>query len=126
MVWVLRGGNSVPQLAPRAELPFDFIKTGLLYSIPLITVAAASAFGWMLAYLRGPDQVSDWISNTAGTDPRTIMFLLVAAFVIIGGFVDAIPAIIIFMPIIVKLTELRRDQSGAHGRRHHRHPRPSA
>ena len=35
-----------------------------------------------------------------------IMFLLVAAFVIIGDFVDAIPAIIIFMPIINKLTEI--------------------
>jgi tripartite ATP-independent transporter DctM subunit len=89
-----------------SELPLDFIKTGLLYSIPLITVAAASAFGWMLAYLRGPDQVSDWITHAAGTDPRTIMFLLVAAFVIIGDFVDAIPAIIIFMPIILKLTDL--------------------
>jgi C4-dicarboxylate transporter, DctM subunit len=88
------------------ELPFDFAKAGLLYSIPLITVAAASAFGWMLAYLHGPDLVSDWISVNAGTDPRMIMFLLVAAFVIIGDFVDAIPAIIIFMPIIAKLTEI--------------------
>src|SRR3954469_6791045 len=44
------------------ELPLDFAKTGLLYSIPLITVAAASAFGWMLAYLRGPDLVSGWIA----------------------------------------------------------------
>src|SRR6266446_10405045 len=51
------------------ELPLDFAKAGLLYSIPLITVAAASAFGWMLAYLRGPDLVSDWITQTAGTDP---------------------------------------------------------
>ncbi len=88
------------------ELPLDFAKAGLLYSIPLITVAAASAFGWMLAYLRGPDLVSDWITQTAGTDPTTIMFLLVGAFVIIGDFVDAIPAIIIFMPIINKLTEI--------------------
>jgi C4-dicarboxylate transporter, DctM subunit len=88
------------------ELPLDFAKAGLLYSIPLITVAAASAFGWMLAYLRGPDLVSDWITLRAGTDPRMIMFLLVAAFVIIGDFVDAIPAIIIFMPIITKLTEI--------------------
>src|SRR5947199_7457772 len=88
------------------ELPLDFAKAGLLYSIPLITVAAASAFGWMLAYLRGPDLVSDWITQTAGTDPITIMFLLVGAFVIIGDFVDAIPAIIIFMPIINKLTEI--------------------
>src|SRR5437763_720489 len=41
-----------------SELPLDFAKGGLLYSIPLINVAAASAFGWMLAYLRGPDLVS--------------------------------------------------------------------
>ena len=34
------------------------------------------------------------------------MFLLVGAFVIIGDFVDAIPAIIIFMPIINRLTEI--------------------
>ena len=89
-----------------SQLPLDFAKAGLLYSIPLITVAAASAFGWMLAYLRGPDLVSDWITVHAGTDPTMIMFLLVAAFVIIGDFVDAIPAIIIFMPIITKLTEI--------------------
>jgi C4-dicarboxylate transporter, DctM subunit len=34
------------------------------------------------------------------------MFLLVALFVIVGDFIDAVPAIIIFMPIILKLTEL--------------------
>jgi C4-dicarboxylate transporter, DctM subunit len=99
---------AIPFLNPRhvTKLPMDFVRAGLLYSIPLITVAAASAFGWMLAYLRGPDAVSDWISGFAGTDPGRIMFLLVAAFVIIGDFVDAIPAIIIFMPIITKLTDL--------------------
>jgi len=99
---------AIPLLNPRhlARLPMDFVGAGLLYSIPLITVAAASAFGWMLAYLRGPDAVSEWIGGVAGTDPKTILFALVAAFVIIGDFVDAIPAIIIFMPIIVKLTEL--------------------
>jgi C4-dicarboxylate transporter, DctM subunit len=34
------------------------------------------------------------------------MILLVLLFVVIGDFVDAVPAIIIFMPIILKLTEL--------------------
>ena len=99
---------AIPLLNPRhiRALPLDFAKAGLLYSIPLITVAAASAFGWMLAYLRGPDLVSDWITNAAGTNPMAIMSLLVGAFVIIGDFVDAIPAIIIFMPIINKLTEI--------------------
>src|SRR5437867_10527134 len=43
------------------RLPGDFMYTGLLYSLPLAAVAAASAFGWMLAYLRGPDTVAEYI-----------------------------------------------------------------
>jgi TRAP-type C4-dicarboxylate transport system permease large subunit len=88
------------------HLPRDFVYTGLLYSIPLALVAAASAFGWMLAYLRGPDIVSGWIQVVAGTDGRIIMLLLVFLFIVIGDFMDAVPAIIIFMPIVIKLNEL--------------------
>lgn len=87
------------------HLPRDMAMTGLLYSIPLITIGAASVFGWMLAYLRGPAVVSGWISSAAGGDPVLIMLLLVALFVVVGDFIDAIPAIIIFMPIIDDLTK---------------------
>ncbi len=98
----------IPIMQPRhiRQLPGDFIYTGMLYSLPLALVAAASAFGWMLAYLRGPDAVADLISVHAGTDPLMIMFLLVLLFILVGDFIDAVPAIIIFMPIINKLTEL--------------------
>jgi TRAP-type C4-dicarboxylate transport system permease large subunit len=88
------------------NLPRDFVYTGLLYSLPLALVAGASAFGWMLAYLRGPDIVSGWIELVAGHDGRIIMILLVLLFIVIGDFMDAVPAIIIFMPIVNKLTEL--------------------
>lgn len=87
------------------SLPRDMAMTGLLYSIPLITIGAASMFGWMLAYLRGPAMVSEWLSQLAGGDPFMIMLLLVALFVIVGDFIDAIPAIIIFMPLILDLTK---------------------
>ncbi|HEY4985836.1 MAG TPA: TRAP transporter large permease [Bradyrhizobium sp.] len=98
----------VPVLSPKhiRHLPRDFIYTGLLYSIPLALVAAASAFGWMLAYLRGPDLVAGWIEAYAGTDGRMIMLLLVLVFIIVGDFMDAVPAIIIFMPIVIKLNDL--------------------
>lgn len=87
------------------RLPRDMAMTGLLYSIPLITIGAASMFGWMLAYLRGPVVVSEWIANAAGNEPLLIMLFLVLLFVIVGDFIDAIPAIIIFMPIITDLTK---------------------
>jgi len=98
----------IPLLNPRhiPRLAGDFMYTGLLYSLPLAAVAGASAFGWMLAYLRGPDAVAELISHYAGTDPAKIMFLLVVLFVIVGDFIDAVPAIIIFMPIINKLTQV--------------------
>jgi tripartite ATP-independent transporter DctM subunit len=98
---------AIPVLNPQhiRRLPRDMALTGLLYSIPLITIGAASVFGWMLAYLRGPAVVSGWISSAAGGDPFMIMLLLVVLFIIVGDFIDAIPAIIIFMPIIADLTQ---------------------
>ena len=87
------------------RLPRDFIEAGLVFSLPLITIAAASAFGWLVAYLRGPIVVAGWIECVAGTDPTAVMFLLVAVFVIVGDFIEPIPAIIIFMPVVNQLTE---------------------
>ncbi|HKS85540.1 MAG TPA: TRAP transporter large permease [Pseudolabrys sp.] len=87
------------------NLPRDMALTGLLYSIPLITIGGASAFGWMLAYLRGPAVVSDWIAQAAGGDPFLIMLYLTGLFIIVGDFIDAVPAIIIFMPLIIDLTK---------------------
>ena len=98
----------IPLYRPRHvfELPRDFMYAGLLYSLPLAAVAAASTFGWMVAYLRGPDLVATYITGFAGHSGPMIMFALVVLFVIVGDFIDAVPAIIIFMPIINKLTEI--------------------
>ncbi|MEO7152688.1 MAG: TRAP transporter large permease subunit, partial [Burkholderiaceae bacterium] len=53
----------------------------------------------------GPAVVSGWIAGAAGNNPVMIMLLLVLLFIIVGDFIDAIPAIIIFMPIISDLTK---------------------
>ena len=100
----------IPLLKPGhfRELPRDFAQAGLVFSLPLITIAAASAFGWLVAYLRGPIVVSGWISGIAGNNPMEIMFLLVLVFVIVGDFIEPIPAIIIFMPVVNTLA----DQAG--------------
>jgi len=83
----------------------DFVHAGLIFSLPLITIGAASAFGWLLAYLRGPIVVAGWIGQVAGTDPTAIMFSLVVVFTIVGDFIEPIPAIIIFMPVVNALTD---------------------
>ena len=87
------------------NLAYDFCHAGLIFSLPLITIAAATSFGWLLAYLRGPIVVSGWITAFAGTDPHLILFSLVLVFVIVGDFIEPIPAVIIFMPVVNQLTE---------------------
>jgi tripartite ATP-independent transporter DctM subunit len=57
------------------QLPHDLALTGLLYSIPLITIAASSAFGWMLAYLSAtsstPSRRSSSSCRSSPTSRRT-------------------------------------------------------
>jgi len=89
-----------------SQLPRDMMNAGILYAVPMSCVAGASAFGWLIAYLNAPAVVSDWIEGIAGTDPLLILFLVVAMFIVIGQFLDAVPAIIIFMPIVSALVEL--------------------
>lgn len=88
------------------NLPKDFINAGVLYSLPLLAVAAASAFAYLFAFLGGAQTVSEWVQGIAGTDQRAIMFILAFVLIIVGQFIDAIPAIVIFVPIIASLVEL--------------------
>ncbi|HEY3636154.1 MAG TPA: TRAP transporter large permease [Caldimonas sp.] len=85
-------------------LPYDFCIAGLIFSLPLITIGAANAFGWMLAYLRGSIVIAEWITGIAGSDPHLIMLLMVLLFTVIGDFIEPVPTIIIFMPLVNVLT----------------------
>ncbi len=97
----------IPLLNPKhiRKLPYDFCQAGLIYSLPLITIAAAAAFGWMLAYLRGALIIADWITGICGNDPHLIMIALVLLFTIVGDFIEPVPTIIIFMPLVNALTQ---------------------
>jgi tripartite ATP-independent transporter DctM subunit len=97
----------IPSLNPQHiwKLPYDFCLAGLIFSLPLITIGAANAFGWMLAYLRGASVIAEWITAIAGNDPHAIMLLMVLLFTIIGDFIEPVPTIIIFMPLVNALTQ---------------------
>jgi C4-dicarboxylate transporter, DctM subunit len=88
-----------------AKLPYDFCLAGLIFALPLITIGAANAFGWMLAYLRGAIVIADWITGLAGNDPHLIMLLMVLLFTIVGDFIEPVPTIIIFMPLVNALVQ---------------------
>jgi C4-dicarboxylate transporter, DctM subunit len=105
VVWILF--VVIPTLNPGhlKQLPYDFCLAGLIFSLPLITIGAANAFGWLFAYLRGALVIAEWLTAIAGNDPHLIMLLLVLLFTIIGDFIEPVPTIIIFMPLVNALTQ---------------------
>lgn len=70
------------------------LETGRLSAVALFCVGTASAFGWMLAYYQIPREllanVTSWGMGAIG-----VGFFIALVFLIVGCFLDAIPAIII-------------------------------
>jgi TRAP-type C4-dicarboxylate transport system permease large subunit len=68
--------------------------TGKLSAIALFCVGTASAFGWLLAYYQIPQAL---LSNVTawGLGPIGVGFFVALCFLVVGCFLDAIPAIVI-------------------------------
>jgi tripartite ATP-independent transporter DctM subunit len=78
----------------RHHLWTAFLETGKLSAIALFCVGTASVFGWLLAYFQIPrallENVTSWGLGLVG-----VGFFVAAVFLVVGCFLDAIPAIII-------------------------------
>ena len=77
-------------------------ETGRLAAVALFCVGTASCFGWLLAYYNIPEAilagVSSWGMGRAATG-----FFIAGVFLVVGCFLDAIPAIIIVGSILQPL-----------------------
>jgi tripartite ATP-independent transporter DctM subunit len=80
------------------------VDTGRLASVALFCVGTASVFGWLLAYYQIPKallaNVTEW-----GLGPIGVGFLIAASFLVVGCFLDAIPAIIIVGTVLQPLAQ---------------------
>ena len=78
----------------RHHLWTALLEAGKLSAIALFCVGTASVFGWLLAYFQIPrallENVTSWGLGLIG-----VGFFIAAVFLVVGCFLDAIPAIII-------------------------------
>ena len=81
-----------------------FLDTGKLAAVALFCVGTASAFGWLLAYYQIPKAllagVQAWDMGITATG-----FFIAFVFLVVGCFLDAIPAIIIVGTILPPLAQ---------------------
>ena len=78
------------------------LDTGRLAAVALFCVGTASAFGWLLAYYQIPkallSNVTEW-----GLGPIGVSFFIAFVFLVVGCFLDAIPAIVIVGTVLQPL-----------------------
>jgi tripartite ATP-independent transporter DctM subunit len=88
----------------RKKLVQALAETGRLSAVALFCVGTASVFGWLLAYYQIPrvllENVTSWGLGITG-----VGFFIAFAFLVVGCFLDAIPAIIILGTTLQPLAE---------------------
>jgi len=86
----------------RERILTQFTKAVKLYSITLFCVGTATCFSWILAYYKTPELVikilGPWLDH-----PSLILFLVMVIYLFLGTIIDAIPAIIILLPVLSRL-----------------------
>jgi tripartite ATP-independent transporter DctM subunit len=80
------------------------LETGRLTGVALFCVGTASAFGWLLAYYQIPKALLAGV-ETWGMGPIATGFFISGVFLVVGCFLDAIPAIVIVGTVLEPLAK---------------------
>ena len=86
------------------EIKDVLYNTTRLASISLFCIGTASAFGWVMAYYQLPKLVVATLAQY-GVGITSVGLIEAAAFLFIGCFIDAVPAIIIIAPLLAPLAQ---------------------
>ncbi len=84
------------------QVPRVFYESARFAAISLFCIGTASAFGWLLAYFHVPQLFVDAVSKWGG-GVTSVGLIVAGSFLVIGCFIDAIPAIIILGTILSPL-----------------------
>jgi tripartite ATP-independent transporter DctM subunit len=102
VIYALLLGTVVYRTVGVREIPTVLYESARFAAISLFCIGTASAFGWLLAYFHVPQVFVNWVSGWGG-GPVSVGFIVAGSFLVIGCFIDAIPAIIILGTILAPL-----------------------
>lgn len=88
-----------------SDLPKIIKDTLALSSLSLFALAAASALGELMSYYQLSVKAQEFFVNNVGTEWIFIL-IIIAFFLFVGTFMDAIPAMILFVPVILPTANL--------------------
>ncbi|WP_070000355.1 TRAP transporter large permease [Cellulosilyticum sp. I15G10I2] len=99
-VYALIIGMFVYKTIKIKDLPEIIKETLKLSSLSLFALSTANALGELLGYYNVSTKASQFFAGMPG-GAYTFIFVVVVFFLIIGTFMDAVPAMILFVPVIL-------------------------
>jgi len=84
------------------EIQGILVKAAVNTSVPVVIISFASIFGWVLARQNFASSIINYISGIT-SNPNLAILVIIGALLLIGMFVEATAALLIFTPILFPL-----------------------
>ena len=86
------------------QIPQLLLETAKMSALTLFCIGGASMFGWLMGYFEVTKLVTDLLASFS-SNIFVYMVVVIALFTVLGSFMDAVPAIIIFVPVVAPIAE---------------------
>ncbi len=80
------------------------VQTAIDTALVMFIIALSAGFGWLLAVSGLPRQLGLWLSSLS-TNPVVILMVINVILLIIGIFLEPLPALLIFIPVLVPVVK---------------------
>ncbi|MCA3586072.1 MAG: TRAP transporter large permease [Methylocystis sp.] len=80
------------------------VQTAIDTALVMFIIALSAGFGWLLAVSGLPRQLGMWLSSFS-TNPVVILMVINVILLIIGIFLEPLPALLIFIPVLVPVVK---------------------
>jgi C4-dicarboxylate transporter DctM subunit len=80
------------------------VQTALDTALVMYIIALSSGFGWLLAVSGTPRAIAAWIGSVS-TDPTIILMIINVFLLVIGIFMEPLPAMFILIPVLVPVVQ---------------------
>jgi C4-dicarboxylate transporter DctM subunit len=81
------------------DLERVFVRAATTCSMVALIIGASTTFGWVLAIEQFPNLVMDFLLRLTGSPPL-VLALLMVFLLVVGCFIDVLPAAIILIPVL--------------------------
>ncbi|MGE4247957.1 MAG: TRAP transporter large permease [Parvibaculaceae bacterium] len=98
-------GTCVYRQLDLAEFGQVLVRTATMTGVVMLLIGASNVFGWFLVVQQVPQSVVAWVVEN-GISASVVIMIVILLFLLLGAFMDGIPAMIMAVPVLLPVFAL--------------------